>query len=338
MAGKIEIFDTTLRDGTQGEGVNLSVDDKLRIAQRMDEFGIDYIEGGWPGSNPKDIAFFQRVRGMPFHHAKVAAFGSTRHSRNRVEDDPNIRALLDAQTEVVTIFGKTWDLHVLQALRVELPDNLFMIDDSIRFLKEHGRRVIYDAEHFFDGYKNNPEYALQTLETAEKAGADVVVLCDTNGGSLPHEIQEITRNARKTISVRLGIHAHNDSGCAVANTLAAVREGATHVQGTFNGFGERCGNADLSAVIPNLMLKMGYEVISEENLKDLSALSFFISELANVPPRRNQPYVGLSAFAHKGRIHVSAVQRDAKTYELMIARAGLRKSWYIAEMIAGSRG
>lgn len=312
---RIEIFDTTLRDGTQGEGVNLSVDDKLRIAQRLDDFGIDYIEGGWPGSNPKDIAFFQRAKELTFKHAKITAFGSTRHAKNSVDNDPNIRALLESETEVVTIFGKTWDFHVINALRIELSDNIAMIEDSVRYLKEKGRYVVYDAEHYFDGYKNNPEYALQTLDAACRAGADIVVLCDTNGGCLPHEIAELTRIARQRIPCKLGIHTHNDSGCAVANALAAVREGATHVQGTFNGFGERCGNSDLSAVIPNLMLKMGYDVVPEEKLKDLFSLSFLIGELANVPPRHNQPYVGMSAFAHKGGIHVSAVQRDSRTYE-----------------------
>ncbi|RJP32904.1 MAG: citramalate synthase [Candidatus Omnitrophota bacterium] len=312
---KIDIFDTTLRDGTQGEGVNLSVEDKIRIALRMDEFGIDYIEGGWPGSNPKDISFFQKIKEVELKHSKIAAFGSTRHAKNSAANDPNIQELLKAETEVVTIFGKTWDFHVLHALRVELTDNLEMIEDSIRHLKEHGRYVIYDAEHFFDGYKANADYALKTLAAAENAGADVIVLCDTNGGCLPHEIHEITRVVKGGISGQLGIHTHNDSGCASANALAAVMEGATHVQGTFNGFGERCGNADLSNVIPSLQLKMGYEVVPDEKLKELAHLSLFISELANIPPRHNQPYVGMSAFAHKGGIHVSAVQRDSKTYE-----------------------
>ncbi|MBN2328880.1 MAG: citramalate synthase [Candidatus Omnitrophica bacterium] len=315
MSVKIEIFDTTLRDGTQGEGMNLSVEDKIRIAQRLDDFGVDFIEGGWPGSNPKDIAFFQRAKQIPFKHARITAFGSTRHAKNPVESDPNLRAMLDSETEVVTIFGKSWDMHVINALRVELPENLAMIQDSIRFLKENGRFVIYDAEHFFDGFKNNRDYALQTLEAASIAGADRIVLCDTNGGCLPHEISEITQAAKAKASCAIGIHTHNDSGCAEANALAAVRAGATHVQGTFNGFGERCGNSDLSIVIPNLMLKMGCEVVSEEQLRDLHNLSFYISELANVPLRRNQPYVGTSAFAHKGGIHVSAIQRDARTYE-----------------------
>ncbi|MGC9330097.1 MAG: citramalate synthase, partial [Candidatus Hinthialibacter sp.] len=220
MSVKIEIFDTTLRDGTQGEGLNLSVEDKIRIAQRLDEFGVDFIEGGWPGSNPKDIAFFQRAKQISFQHARITAFGSTRHAKNPVESDPNLRAMLDSETEVVTIFGKSWDLHVTHALRVELPDNLAMIEDSVRFLKENGRFVIYDAEHFFDGFKHNREYALQTLEAAQRAGADRIVLCDTNGGCLPHDITEIMEVVKEKISCRLGIHTHNDSGCAEANTLA----------------------------------------------------------------------------------------------------------------------
>lgn len=315
MAGKIEIFDTTLRDGTQGEGVNLSVEDKIKIAQRMDDFGIDYIEGGWPGSNPKDIAFFQRAKQILLKHAKVTAFGSTRHAKNEVENDPNIRALLESETEVVTIFGKTWDFHVLNALRVSLEDNLNMIEDSVRYLKSQGRKVVYDAEHYFDGYKNNAGYAMQTLEAACRAEADVIVLCDTNGGCLPHEIAEMTRTVVQGVNCRVGIHTHNDAGCGIANAIAAVREGATHVQGTFNGFGERCGNSDLSSVIPILQLKLGYDVVSPEQMKDLSNLAHYISELANVPPKKNQPFVGLSAFAHKGGIHVSAVQRDSRTYE-----------------------
>ncbi len=333
LSEKIEIFDTTLRDGTQGERVNYSVEDKIRIAQRMDEFGIDYIEGGWPGSNPKDIAFFKRAAEEKFEHAKITSFGSTRHAKNAVENDPNIRALLESETEVVTIFGKTWDFHVTQALRIGLEDNLEMIRDSVRYLKEQGRKVIYDAEHFFDGYKKNPEYALQTLRAASEAKADVIVLCDTNGGCLPHEITELTRIAKKEIACKLGIHTHNDSGCAVANALAAVREGATHVQGTFNGFGERCGNSDLTSVIPNLMLKMGAEVVPSENLKELYGLSLFITELANVLPSHNQPYVGMSAFAHKGGIHVSAVQRDSKTYEhIDPALVGNRQRVLVSEL------
>lgn len=316
MSGqKIETFDTTLRDGTQGESVNFLAEDKLRIARRMDEFGIDIIEGGWPGSNPKDITFFNLAKNTTFKHAKIAAFGSTRHAKYKVEEDPNIRALLEAETEVVTIFGKTWDFHVINALRVELSDNLSMIEDSVKYLKDQGRTVVYDAEHFFDGYKNNPEYALETVKAASKAGADVITLCDTNGGCLPHEISELTKKIIDTVPNRVGIHTHNDSGCAEANAIAAIMVGATHVQGTFNGYGERCGNSDLALIIPSLMLKLGYDVVPQEKLKELTPLAHYIYDLANLPPRDNQPYVGKSAFAHKGGIHVSAVRRDSKTYE-----------------------
>lgn len=315
MSTLMEIFDTTLRDGTQGEGVNFSLEDKVRIAQRMDELGIDFIEGGWPGSNPKDIGFFERARDLDLKHARITAFGSTRHAKNPVEDDPNVRALLDAQTPVVTIFGKTWDMHVHNALRVSLEDNLAMIADTVRFLKENGRMVIYDAEHCFDGYSNNPDYALQTMLAAQEAGADRIVLCDTNGGKLPHEVANITAELKRSITVPMGIHTHNDSSCAVANALAAVKEGATHIQGTFNGFGERCGNADLSSLIPILQLKMGHQIVTEEQMRELTSLAHMVSELANLPMHHNQPFVGQSAFAHKGGIHVSAVQRDSKTYE-----------------------
>ncbi|MDP8246209.1 MAG: citramalate synthase [Candidatus Hinthialibacter antarcticus] len=333
MAGKIETFDTTLRDGTQGEGVNLSLEDKLRIAQRLDDFGIDFIEGGWPGSNPKDIGFFQRAKDVQFKHAKLCAFGSTRHARNKVEEDPNVCALIEAETAAVSIFGKTWDLHVTNALRIKLEDNLDMIRDTVRFLKENGRIVIYDAEHFFDGYKNNPDYALQTVKAACEAGADVLAFCDTNGGTMPHEITEIVTKMRNELDGALGIHAHNDAGCGIANSLAAIKAGCTHVQGTFNGFGERCGNADLSSVLPNLMYKMGYDVIEPEQMQTIAGLSMFISELANVPLKHNQPFVGMSAFAHKGGIHVSAVQRDSKTYEhIDPAMVGNRQRILVSEL------
>lgn len=316
MSGlKIETFDTTLRDGTQGEKVNLLAEDKLRIARRMDEFGIDMIEGGWPGSNPKDINFFKLAKTTKFQHAKISAFGSTRHAKYKVEDDPNIRALLESETEVVTIFGKTWDFHVINALRVELEDNIEMIADSVEYLKKQGRIVVYDAEHFFDGIKENERYALNTIKAASDSGADVITLCDTNGGCLPHEIAEYTKKIVEFVPNRIGIHTHNDSGCAEANAIAGILAGATHVQGTFNGFGERCGNSDLALLIPTLMLKMGYDVIPKEKLKDLTPLAHYIYDLANLPPMDNQPYVGKSAFAHKGGIHVSAVLRDSKTYE-----------------------
>lgn len=333
MPERVEIFDTTLRDGTQGEGVNLSVEDKVRIAQRLDELGVDFIEGGWPGSNPKDIAFFQRAKDLSLTHSRITAFGSTRHAKNPVDGDPNVQAMLEAETPVVTIFGKSWDLHVHNALRVSLEDNLAMIGETVAYLKEQGRMVVYDAEHFFDGFKNNRDYALQTLKAASDAGADRLVLCDTNGGCLPSEVHEIAKTITTSFDAMVGIHTHNDSGCGVANALAAVEAGARHVQGTFNGFGERCGNSDLSSVIPNLVLKMGYDAVHAEKLSELSSLAHFISELANVPQQHNQPFVGMSAFAHKGGIHVSAVQRDALTYEhIDPAKVGNRQRILVSEL------
>ncbi|MFH1741690.1 MAG: citramalate synthase, partial [bacterium] len=315
MAQRIEIFDTTLRDGTQGEGVNLSAEDKIRVAKRLDAFGIDFIEGGWPGSNPKDVEFFELIRTVPLKHAKVTAFGSTRHAKFSAEEDPNLQKMVEAETEVVTIFGKTWDLHVTAALKVGLDVNLDMIRDSVAFLKSNGRMVIYDAEHYYDGCKSDLEYALATIKAANEAGADRIVLCDTNGGSLPNEIAEYTLKAKAVCSVPLGIHCHNDGGIAVGNTLVAVQSGATHVQGTINGYGERCGNADLCVVIPNLVLKLGLEAAHREELPNVSDLSRYVAELANLPHRDDQPFVGMSAFAHKGGIHVSAVQRESRTYE-----------------------
>ncbi|HOE10062.1 MAG TPA: citramalate synthase [bacterium] len=315
MGQRIEIFDTTLRDGTQGEGVNLSAEDKIRIAVRLDEFGVDFIEGGWPGSNPKDVEFFRNIHNIKLSHAKITAFGSTRHAKYPADQDPNLLKMIESGTEVVTIFGKTWDLHVTAALQVDLNTNLEMIRDSVAFLKKNGRMVIYDAEHYFDGCKGHLEYALKTIRAAQEAGADRIVLCDTNGGSLPHEIAQYTREAAQVCSVPLGIHCHNDSGLAVANSLIAVQNGVTHVQGTINGYGERCGNADLCVVIPNLVLKLGYEAVREGELPNLTGLSRYIEELANLPRRDDRPFVGMSAFAHKGGIHVSAVQRESRTYE-----------------------
>jgi 2-isopropylmalate synthase len=312
---KIQLFDTTLRDGSQSESISFSGEDKLHIAMKLDEFGIDYIEGGWPGSNPKDVLFFERAGEVEFKHAKIVAFGSTKHARNRVNEDPNIRALLDARTPAVAIFGKTWVFHVEKALRVTREQNLAMIRESIAFLKENSKEVIFDAEHFFDGYKDDADYALETLKVAEDAGADVLVLCDTNGGSLTSEVAEIVRTVRKTVSIPLGIHAHNDSGLAVANSIEAVLNGCTHVQGTINGYGERCGNADLCSIIPNLQLKAGYPCVDVENIPKLTALSHYVSEIANLIPQNNQPFVGKSAFAHKGGIHVSAVMRESDSYE-----------------------
>ncbi len=315
MPKSIQIFDTTLRDGTQGEKVSFSAEDKFRIAKRLDEFGIDYIEGGWPGSNPKDMAFFERAKSHYFQHAKIVAFGSTCRSGNRPEEDPNLRALIQAETPAVSLFGKTWLLHVTDALKISPEKNLKIIAGSIKYLKQHSKEIIYDAEHFFDGYKDNPEYAVKTLLAAQEAGADVLVLCDTNGGTLTHEITTIVKEVKQAVQAPLGIHSHNDSELAVANALAAVEAGAVHVQGTINGYGERCGNANLCSIIPNLQLKMGYSCIPEENMAGLSTLSKFVSELGNLIPDNKQPYVGKSAFAHKGGIHVSAVIKNEQTYE-----------------------
>jgi 2-isopropylmalate synthase len=309
------LYDTTLRDGTQWEGISLSVEDKLKIAAKLDEFQIDYIEGGWPGSNPKDIEFFRRVPELGLKHARVVAFGSTRHASRTVETDPNIRLLVEANTPTVALVSKTWDLHVTEALRISLEQNLEMIRDSVAYLKALGREVVFDAEHFFDAYRANREYALETLHVAAAAGADWLVLCDTNGGSLPWEIEEITRAVAALDLAPLGIHCHNDSANAVANTLAAVRAGVTQVQGTINGYGERCGNVDLTSVIPNLVLKMGVPCMPRELVARLTELSWYVSEVANVTPNDHQPFVGKSAFAHKGGIHVSAVMREASTYE-----------------------
>ncbi len=312
---KVKLYDTTLRDGTQAEEISFSSTDKLMIAEKLDDLGIHYIEGGWPGSNPKDMEFFELCKRLNLKHAKIAAFGSTRRAGIKAQADPNIRMLLRANVPVVTIFGKSWDLHVKDALRCGLEENLEMIYDSVDYLKSRVSEVIYDAEHFFDGYKRNPEYALKTIKAAQEAGADCIVLCDTNGGCLPFEVWEIVNQVREQISVPLGIHTHNDSETAVANTVVAVFCGAEHVQGTINGFGERCGNANLCSIIPNLQLKMGIECISPEQLRELTKVSRFVYEVANLKPWPHQPYVGKSAFAHKGGVHVSAVMRNPETYE-----------------------
>ncbi|HWO02736.1 MAG TPA: citramalate synthase [Blastocatellia bacterium] len=312
---RVWTYDTTLRDGTQGEGVAFSVEDKLMIARKLDDLGVDYIEGGWPGSNVKDAEFFARARSLGLEHSRLAAFGSTCHPHNSVEGDPNIRALLGADTPVVTIFGKTWDLHVRKALGVPLERNLELIEDSVRYLKSNGREVIYDAEHFFDGFDADASYAIRTLLAAQRGGADWIVLCDTNGGTLTSRLIEIFLEVKKTVSVRLGLHAHNDSELAVANSIAAVECGAEQVQGTINGYGERCGNANLCSVIPTLELKVGVETIGRERLSMLTGVSRYVAELANLPHPGSLPFVGGSAFAHKGGIHVSAVMRDPSTYE-----------------------
>ncbi|PDO09578.1 MAG: citramalate synthase [Candidatus Reconcilbacillus cellulovorans] len=311
----ITIFDTTLRDGTQGEGISLSVEDKLKIARKLDQLGVHYIEGGWPGSNSKDVEFFRRARQLSLVHAKITAFGSTRRKDTTAEHDANLNHIIEAGVPTATIFGKSWDFHVEVALQTSLAENLAMIEDSVRYLKRHGLEVIYDAEHFFDGYKHNREYALATVRAAEAAGADWIVLCDTNGGSLPEEIADIVRDVCAQLSAPVGIHAHNDCELGVANTLAAVRAGARQVQGTINGFGERCGNANLCSIIPNLQLKLGYRCLSDEQLKMLTGVARYVSEIANVHMPVNQPYVGQAAFAHKGGVHVSAILKHPKTYE-----------------------
>lgn len=315
MKPEVEIYDTTLRDGSQGEGINFSVTDKLRIAERLDAFGIHYIEGGWPGSNPKDVEFFAEAKRRRFKHARLAAFGSTRRKGVPVEDDDQVRLLIEAETPVVTIFGKTWLLHVKEALRTSPDENLGMIGDTIRYLKDHGRTVIYDAEHGIDGAKDDEEYALATLQAAEQAGADVITLCDTNGGSLPSEVARIVKAARGRLTTRLGVHTHNDTGLGVANALAGVEHGATHVQGTVNGYGERTGNCNLTSLIPLLAYKLKKTSVPAGSLPQLRDLSQFVDEIANFRHDPRQPWVGAAAFAHKGGIHVSAVQKVPQCYE-----------------------
>ncbi|MFQ6015216.1 MAG: citramalate synthase [Anaerolineae bacterium] len=311
----LHLYDTTLRDGTQREGISFSVEDKLKIARKLDELGIAYIEGGWPGSNPKDAEFLARARQVPWQQAIITAFGSTRRAGRAAENDPNLRALLAAGTEVVTLVGKSWDVHVTRVLRTTLEENLQMIADSIHFLKSQGRRVFYDAEHFFDGYHANAPYALQTLRAAAQAGAEVLVLCDTNGGRLPTEIAATVKAVRRVIHLPLGIHAHNDGDLAVANSLAAVQAGVVQVQGTINGYGERCGNANLCSLIPNLQLKLSQAILSPAQLALLTEVSHYVSEVANRPPDPYLPYVGHSAFAHKGGIHADAMNKYPKSYQ-----------------------
>jgi 2-isopropylmalate synthase len=314
---RIEIFDTTLRDGTQSEHIAYSLADKVQIAHELDALGVDYIEGGWPGSNPKDMGFFDQARKEKWQHARITAFGSTRHAKNDVKADPNLQALVSSHAPVLIIFGKSWDFHVTEALRVTLDDNLQMIGSSVKYLAAHCDEMLYDAEHFFDGYKHNPEYAMKSLHAAADGGAKCLILCDTNGGTLPGELKAIVEKVKKEFgSLRIGIHPHNDSGVAVANALAAIEAGASHVQGTINGFGERCGNVDLLPVIANLQLKMGYTCLrGRQSLSKLTEVSRQVYEVGNMPPRDNQPYVGRSAFAHKGGIHVSAVARVSASYE-----------------------
>lgn len=312
---KVQIYDTTLRDGTQGEGVSLSLHDKLALAKRFDQFGIDFIEGGWPGSNPKDMAFFKEAKKLKLKHAKIVAFGSTRRAGVKVSADEQIKLLLEADTKVITIFGKSWDFHVREVFKTSLKENLAMIEDSVSYLKSKKKFVIYDAEHFFDGFKENQKYALDTVKAAAKAGADLICLCDTNGGSIPHEVAIAVKRVRKTVKTPLGIHVHNDDGMAAANSVAAIEHGAIQVQGTINGYGERCGNANLTTIIPLLQLKLGFHVLSPKKLKGLTDLSHYVSEVCNMPVRGSQPFTGRSAFAHKGGVHVNAMMKNRKTYE-----------------------
>ncbi|RMH80884.1 MAG: citramalate synthase [Acidobacteria bacterium] len=331
---KVFIYDTTLRDGSQAEGINFSIEDKLRIFQKLDEFGIDYVECGWPGANPKDTLFFEKLKKVKPKHSKVVAFGSTRRPGKKAQEDPQLENLIRSEAQIITIFGKSWDFHVLEALKTSLEENLQMVFDSVSFLKQHVQEVIFDAEHFFDGYKRNPEYALEVLRAVLESGADWIVLCDTNGGSLPHEVYEITKRVCQTFpGAKVGIHTHNDSETAVANSLMAVLAGARQVHGTINGIGERTGNANLCSIIPNLQLKMGFMAVPEESLRKLTELSNFLSEISNMPLPKNMPYVGESAFAHKAGVHASAVMKSSQTYEhIDPAMVGNRRKIVVSDL------
>jgi 2-isopropylmalate synthase len=337
MKQTVYIYDTTLRDGSQAEDVNFSVEDMVRVAQKLDLFGVHYIEGGWPGSKPRDVEFFREMRRVKLRKAKLVAFGATRRTKLKVSDDPSMKALVASGAPAATIFGKSWDLHVFKALKTTLNENLAMIGESVAFLKKHMDEVFYDAEHFFDGYKANPEYAIQALLAAEQAGADCLVLCDTNGGTLTHEIEEIITEVKTRIRAPFGIHAHNDADLAVANSLTAIKLGALQVHGTINGYGERCGNANLCSIIPGLKIKMGIDCISEANLTRLRDVSRYVDELANLPHRKRQPYVGDSAFAHKAGVHVDAVAKNPLTYEHIIPEhVGNRRRILVSDLAGRS--
>ena len=312
---KVTVFDSTLRDGAQAEGVSFSVEDKIKIVKALDRLGVDYVEAGNPGSNPKDLEFFERIKSVELKNTRIAAFGSTRRRGISPSEDGNLRALLGAGTDTVAIFGKSWDFHVTDIINATLQENIEMIYDTILYLKENGKTVVFDAEHFFDGYKNNGEYALKTLDAAVQAGADCLCLCDTNGGAFPDEIYDITKLVVEKFGVPIGIHAHNDCGMAVANTIMAVKAGAVHVQGTMTGFGERCGNTNLSTVIPNLQLKLDYSCIPEENMTELTHIAREVSEIANLKLNDREPYVGKTAFAHKGGMHIDGVSKNSKSFE-----------------------
>lgn len=312
---KILLYDTTLRDGVQGEEISFSLEDKLKIVRKLDNLGVNYIEGGWPGSNPKDILFFREVRKLSLRNTEITAFGSTRHKNKNCNNDPNLKAIINSKAKVAAIFGKSWDFHVKNALGATLDENLAMISETLKWLKSKGMEVIFDAEHFFEGFIANKGYALKTLKKAVEAGVVNITLCDTNGAMLPDQVGDIVKEVKKLITVPLGIHAHNDSDTAVANSIAAVQMGCILVQGTINGYGERCGNASLCSVIPNLKLKLGYNCISDKNLKKLTGVCRYVDDIANLIPNNKQPFVGHSAFAHKGGVHVSAVGKNTRTYE-----------------------
>ena len=336
---KITIFDSTLRDGAQAEGISFTVEDKIKIAHALDNLGVDYIEAGNPGSNPKDLAFFTKLneenQNPPLKHAKLIAFGSTRRKGISAKDDENVKALLKAKTDAVCIFGKSWDFHVKEVLRAELEENLNMIRDTISFFKEQGKEVIFDAEHFFDGYKNNPDYAMAALNAAKEGKADALVLCDTNGGCFPSEIFEIVKKVTENFSLPVGIHTHNDCEMAVANSIMAVEAGATHVQGTFTGFGERCGNANLSAIIPSLQLKKGYDCIFPEAMKEITHTARFISEIANTSHNERAAYTGYTAFAHKGGMHIDAVNKVPESFEHINPETVGNERKYLMSEVAG---
>ena len=330
---KIQIYDTTLRDGAQGEGISFSVQDKVLIAKKIDELGFHFIEGGWPGANPKDIAFFKEIKKVKLKNSRVVAFGSTRKPHSRASEDENLKGLLAAGTGVITIFGKSWDLHVKEVFKTDLEENIRMIHDSVKYLRSKGREVIYDAEHFFDGYFNNPKYALKTIQTAMEAGASVLVLCDTNGGGMPSKIFKIVSEINSKLKFPLGIHPHNDCGMGIANAVSAVEAGAVHVQGTMNGYGERCGNPDLIAIIANLQLKLGFSCLAPQKLKELTEAARFVNEVSNMIQPKNQPYVGQSAFAHKGGVHVNAVMKNPETYEhIEPGLVGNRRRFLVSEL------
>ncbi|MBD7911991.1 MULTISPECIES: citramalate synthase [Clostridium] len=331
----ISIFDSTLRDGAQGQGISFSLEDKLKIVRALDDIGVTYIEAGNPGSNPKDMEFFKRIKEVKLNRAKIAAFGSTRRSNIKAEDDKNIKNLLSADTDVVVVFGKSWDFQVTEILKTTLDENLNMISDTIKYLIDKGKEVIFDAEHFFDGYKDNNEYALSTIKVAEKAGASTVVLCDTNGGTLPNEVKDIASEAISNIGGNVGIHCHDDIGMAVANSIVAAQVGINHIQGTFIGMGERCGNANLSAIIPTLKLKMGHEIIDDQNLSKLTSVARFIAEISNITLKDETPYVGNSAFAHKGGMHIDAVCKDSKSYEHIIPESVGNKRRFLISEVSG---